>query len=58
MSKGLTSKDNIVAADSCEYSSMKFIECDIWLNFRKAEVMDGYLLIGFEFSSHGDAGDR
>ena len=36
MLKGVTSKNDIIAADGCEYSSVKFIECD------------GYLLIGFE----------
>ena len=41
MSKGFTSKDDItVAADNCEYLNMKFIECDVRLNFREVEVMD------------------
>ena len=58
MSKSVTSKNDIIAVDGCEYSSVKFIECDVTLNFIEAEFMDGYLLIGFEFSSHCDAGDR
>ena len=58
MLKGDTSKDNIIATDGCEYSSVMFIESDVRFNFRKAEVMDGYLLIGFELFRHYNAGDR
>ena len=57
MSKGVTSKDNVIAADGCEYWSVKFMEGDIRLNFRQVEVLDGNLLIGLEFSGHDDTRD-
>ena len=46
-SKGVTSKNDIIAADGYEYLSLKFIECDVWLNFRKVKMVDGYMLIGY-----------
>ena len=57
ISKGVVSKDNIIATDVCEYLSVKFIECDVRLNFRKVELMDSNLLVGFEFSGHCNTGD-